>query len=64
MKRYVIEFWDSNAWNIMSDSKNPHGWEYKTQALQRCAELNRETDHNTRQGAFNGHRYRVRKREI
>jgi hypothetical protein len=64
MKRYVIEFYDFGAWNIMNDSRNPYGWEHKSQAIERCEQLNRETDHMTREGAFCGHRYRVREREI
>lgn len=56
-KTWCIEFWDFGAWDEMAGTR----CRYKAEAIDRAQKLNRETDHEVRQGAFEGHRYRVRK---
>jgi hypothetical protein len=56
-KTWCVEFWDFGQWDEMADTRR----QYKAQAIEIAQKKNRETDHDTRQGAFEGHRYRVRK---
>lgn len=56
-KTWCVEFWDFGAWNEWADTR----CQYKAQAVAIAQKMNRETDHDNRQGAFEGHRFRVRK---
>lgn len=56
-KTWCVEFWDFGEWNEWSDTK----CQYKAQAVAIAQKMNRETDHDARLGAFEGHRFRVRK---
>lgn len=58
MAKWVIEFWDSDAWNELVNA----AYDYKAQAIEDARRLNKETSHEVRATAFCGHRYRVRKR--
>jgi hypothetical protein len=55
--KWCVEFWDFGEWNERADTRR----KYKAQAIEIAQKLNKETDHESRQGAFEGHRYRVRK---
>jgi hypothetical protein len=56
-KTWCVEFWDFGAWNEWADTR----CQYKAQAVEIAQKMNRETDHDAREGAFEGHRFRVRK---
>lgn len=55
--KWCVEFWDFGAWNEWANTRRRH----KVEAVAIAERLNRETDHGTRQGAFEGHRFRVRR---
>lgn len=54
---WCVEFWDFGAWNEMASTRRKH----KAEAIAVAQKLNKETSHEARQGAFEGHRYRVRR---
>ena len=54
--KWVIEFWDFDAWNVGTYGS----WNHKKEAIAVCDKMNRETCHDERQGCFSGHRFRVR----
>jgi len=54
---WCVEFWDFGAWNELASTRRKH----KAQAVALAQKMNRETSHEIRSGAFEGHRFRVRR---
>jgi len=56
-RAWCVEFWDFGAWNEWASTRR----KYKAEAVALAQKMNRETTHENRIGAFEGHRFRVRR---
>jgi hypothetical protein len=58
-RRWCVQFWDSDAWNELSDTRR----RLKAECVELAQRLNRQTGHEERVGSFGGRRFRVRRVE-
>ncbi len=55
-RKWVIEFWDFGEWNVGAYGS----WDKKSEAINECQKMNRNTTHEERTEVYEGHRFRVR----